>query len=93
MIFWVEENKLILYSEFLKDIKRGKSKNKIPGYNYFLNLMASVNNILDNRELIIGGFEQGRFDFEEKNVARFPNRYYYMYGLNYFLNATFRVKI
>lgn len=42
MIFWVEENKSILYSEFLEDIKKGKSKNKIPGYNYFLNLMIKI---------------------------------------------------
>ncbi len=63
------------------------------GSNYFLNLTASVNNILDNQNLIIGGFEQGRFDFDEKNVEVFPNRYYYMYGLNYFLNATFRINL
>lgn len=63
------------------------------GRNYFLNLTVSVNNILDNQDLITGGFEQGRFDFEDKDVERFPNRYYYMFGLNYFVNATFRVNL
>ena len=46
----------------------------------------SVNNILNNLNLINGGYEQLRFDFEEKNVDLFPSRYYYARGINYFLN-------
>ncbi len=86
----------IIYQErapsgYTLDFFAGKSF-KI-GENYFLNLTASVNNILDNQELITAGYEQGRFDFEEKNVDLFPNRYLYMFGLNYFVNATFRINL
>jgi hypothetical protein len=61
--------------------------------NYFLNLTVGVNNILNSKEIITGGYEQGRFEFEQNGDNRFPNRYYYMYGLNYFVNATFRINL
>lgn len=61
--------------------------------NYFLNLTVGVNNLLNNQEIITGGYEQGRFEFEPNGDNRFPNRYYYMYGLNYFFNATFRIQL
>lgn len=47
-----------------------------------------VNNVLNNRNLISGSFEQNRFDFTEKNVNTFPNRYFYLQGINYFLNLS-----
>ncbi len=61
--------------------------------NYFLNLTLGVNNILNNKNFITGGYEQGRFEFDANGNNRFPNRYFYMFGLNYFMNATFRVNI
>ncbi|NJL75251.1 MAG: TonB-dependent receptor [Saprospiraceae bacterium] len=61
--------------------------------NYFLNLTVGVNNLLNNQGIITGGYEQGRFEFEPNGDNRFPNRYYYMYGLNYFFNATFRIEL
>ncbi len=57
---------------------------------YFVYLTIGVNNILDNTELVTGGYEQLRFDFESKNANRFPERRYYMYGRNYFINLAFR---
>lgn len=45
-----------------------------------------VNNILNNKNLISGGFEQNRFDFTEKKVDQFPSKYFYLQGINYFLN-------
>ncbi len=51
-----------------------------------LSVNCSVNNILNNLEFINGGYEQLRFDFEEKNVDKFPAKYYYSRGINYFLN-------
>jgi len=59
--------------------------------NTFLYISGRVNNMLNNRDFITGGFEQLRFDFEDKNVDRFPSRYYYAYGLTYFLNLTLRI--
>lgn len=53
---------------------------------YFISLTVGVNNILDNTELVTGGYEQLRFDFETKDINRFPERRYFMYGRNYFVN-------
>ncbi len=61
--------------------------------NYFLNFTVGVNNLLNNQELRTGGYEQGRFEIDDMGENDFPNRYYYMFGLNYFVNATFRVRI
>lgn len=54
-------------------------------------LTAGVNNLLNNKDLISGGFEQLRFDYTEKNVNKFPNRYYYAYGANYFVSLGLRL--
>ncbi len=57
---------------------------------YFLQINLSVNNLLNNKNISTGGYEQLRFDFEEKNVDKFPPRYFYMIGTNYFLNVAVR---
>jgi len=57
---------------------------------YYLNVNLSVSNILDNTELVTGGFEQLRFDFENKNIDKFPPKYFYGFGRTYFLNIGFR---
>ena len=49
-----------------------------------------VNNILNNENIVSGGFEQLRFDFAEKNVGKFPARKFYAYGLNYFASIGIR---
>jgi len=59
--------------------------------NFFLYLNVGVSNILDNQDFITGGFEPFRFDFNDKNVDRFPNRYFYSFGRTYFINLTFRL--
>lgn len=56
----------------------------------FLALSFNVTNLLDNQDLINGGFEQLRFDFINKDVNRFPSRYFYFPGFNYFFNASIR---
>ncbi|BAV08412.1 TonB-dependent receptor [Filimonas lacunae] len=48
-------------------------------------LSAGINNLLNKRNLITGGFEQLRFDYTDKNVNKFPPKYYYGYGINYFI--------
>jgi outer membrane protein W len=57
----------------------------------FLYLTVGVNNILNNQNFIIGGYEQSRFDFETNDVSRFPPRYFYAYGANYFIGLSFRL--
>lgn len=56
----------------------------------FLVFNVGVNNILNNRDILTGGFEQLRFDFDDRNVNKFPPRLFYAYGTNYFASVTFR---
>lgn len=56
----------------------------------FLVLNVGVNNLLNNREIITGGFEQLRFDYDDRNVNKFPPRLFYAYGINFFASATLR---
>ena len=58
---------------------------------YSLYITAGVNNILNKTDFITGGYEQLRFDYEEKNVDKFPTKYYYGYGLNYFINISLSI--
>lgn len=57
----------------------------------FLYLNVGINNILNNTDIRTGGFEQLRFDDESRDVGRFPNRYFYAFGLNYFVNLSVRI--
>ncbi|NNE28967.1 MAG: TonB-dependent receptor [Saprospiraceae bacterium] len=66
-----------------KSIKIGSGK--------FLIGSISVNNLLDKQDWISGGYEQSRFDYEDKEVGRFPPRYYYGFGRTFFLNLTYRM--
>lgn len=58
--------------------------------NTFLVFNLGINNLLNNKDIITGGYEQLRFDFNEKNPNKFPAKYYYAYGLNYFISTTLR---
>jgi hypothetical protein len=48
----------------------------------------NLNNILDNRNIQTGGYQQGRIDTKDiANTAnKFPNKYYYAQGFKVFLN-------
>ena len=56
----------------------------------FLLFNVGVNNILDNRQIVSGGYEQLRFDFTEKNVDKFPSKQFYAYGINFSASVTLR---
>ncbi|MGJ1204960.1 carboxypeptidase-like regulatory domain-containing protein [Sphingobacterium lactis] len=53
-----------------------------------LNFNLSVMNLLNNRDLRTGGFEQGRLDLNFPE--RFGSRYFYMQGINMFFNTSYR---
>lgn len=55
----------------------------------YLAIYAGVNNILNNQDIISGGYEQLRYDFSG-NVSKFPSKYYYAYGINYFASVALR---
>ncbi|MBK8521670.1 MAG: TonB-dependent receptor [Chitinophagaceae bacterium] len=57
---------------------------------HFMVFNVGVNNILNNRSIASGGFEQLRYDFAEKNVNKFPDRRFYAYGINYFASVGLR---
>lgn len=57
---------------------------------YYISLSANVTNILNNQDFITGGYEQLRFDYGNKDVSRFGNKYYYMPGTQFFLNLSVR---
>lgn len=76
-----------LESGYTVDLSIGKSW-KID--NYYIGFNINVNNILDNQELISGGYEQLRVAQSTSELNKFPSKYYYGYGRTYFLMLTFR---
>ena len=77
-----------LPSDYIVNFFGGKSW-KIK--DYYLYLQLGVNNVLNNKKFITGGYEQFRFDYDNRDVNTYPSRYYYAYGMNYFLNLSFRI--
>lgn len=67
--------------------KKIKGKN---AKNAYLVINAGIANITNNRKFIVSGREQLRFDYTEKNPDKFPSRYTYAFGINFFANLTYR---
>jgi len=57
---------------------------------YFLFFNVSINNIFNNQNIQTGGFEQYRFDMQTKDPDKFPPKYFYYYGRQYFINLSLR---
>lgn len=74
-----------LDDNYTVDLYGGKSWMVKRKYRIALNL--TVSNVLDNQEFRVGGFEQLRYD--RMNVDRFPPKYSYLFGRNYFAMVTF----
>ena len=55
-----------------------------------ININLQVNNLLNNLKMKTGGYEQGRFDYVNYNVDKYPPYYYYAQGLNAFLMVAYR---
>lgn len=84
---WSSQYTLDFFAGYSWKLPRKYNINRKP---VFLVFNAGVNNLTNNQNIITGGFEQLRFDFENKDVNKFPPRLFYAYGLNYFLSATVR---
>ena len=56
------------------------------------NINLNLNNILDNRNIQTGGYQQGRTDTNDytNTSTKFPNKYYYGQGFKLFLNLGLR---
>ena len=62
-----------------------------------LNINLSLNNLLNNTSMVTGGYQQSRLSRDTKSygkpiqaVDKFPNRYYYAWGFNMFLNVAYK---
>ena len=62
-----------------------------------LNINLSLNNLLNNTSMVTGGYQQSRLSRNNKSavkaiepIDKFPNRYYYAWGFNMFLNVAFK---
>ncbi len=56
----------------------------------FMTFSLGVNNILNNTNIVTGGFEQLRFDYQHLNLDKFPPKLFYAYGLNFSANIGLR---
>ncbi len=56
----------------------------------FLFVTLGVNNLLNDRTIVTGSREQLRYDFERQDPSRFPDQFFYAFGTNYFLQATYQ---
>jgi hypothetical protein len=84
-----------LPSAFTVDISAGKSfllskYNKQIPRNTYLNIYAGISNLLDNKDIRTGGFEQLRYDFTDNNPSKFPTKYFYGLGRNFNINISLR---
>jgi hypothetical protein len=74
-----------------KSILLSKSMKWLPK-NTFLYINIGLNNLLDNQNIPTAGFEQLRFDLKNNNPERFPSKYIYGYGTNYFINLSLKFR-
>lgn len=61
----------------------------------FLVFNVGINNLLNNKDIVTGGFEQLRYDAQLSStdpvqVGKFPPKLFYAYGLNFFASMTLR---
>ena len=88
-------NQTQLDAQYTVDVFAGYSwlmskKYKSLKKNTYLVFNLGINNILNNENIVSGGFEQLRFDVGEKDTNRFPDKRFYAYGLNYFASIGLR---
>ncbi len=55
-----------------------------------VNFNLSINNLLNNRNIQTGGYQEGKFDYTNYNVNKFPNKIYYAQGIRVFFNVGIR---
>lgn len=55
-----------------------------------LNFNLSVNNVLNNRNIQTSGWQEGKFDYTNYDVNKFPNKVWYAQGIRVFFNVGIR---
>jgi hypothetical protein len=79
-------------NEFMLNLNAGKT---FRFGKYYMGVSANVNNVLNNRDYVTGGFEQLRIGnytdaLNPYNQKTFGPRYWYDRGISYFINVFFR---
>ncbi|MDB5281470.1 MAG: TonB-dependent receptor [Bacteroidota bacterium] len=85
-----------LKGQFTMDVHAGytwQMNNQFPGMKkkYAMVFNLGITNVTNNKNFVIGGYEQTRFDFTNKNPNTYPPKITYGYGATYFLNVAFRM--
>ncbi|MDE3252654.1 MAG: TonB-dependent receptor, partial [Bacteroidota bacterium] len=78
---------LLLGSSFSYASGTGKQR-----HTHTILVNISINNLLNKKDLITGGYEQLRFDTDTADVSKFPNKYYYASGLNFSVSLQYRIQ-
>ncbi len=55
-----------------------------------MNFNLNIDNVLNNRDIMTYGYQQGRFDYKNYDASKYPNKYSYAQGIKVFLNAGIR---
>lgn len=55
-----------------------------------VNLNLSLNNFLNNRNIQMSGYQEGKIDYTNFDVNKYPNKYTYAQGIRVFLNLGIR---
>ncbi len=55
-----------------------------------LNVNLNVDNILNRKDIMTYGYQQGRFDYTDFNRLKYPNKYYFAQGIKVFVNVGLR---
>jgi len=58
--------------------------------NTYLYLNVGINNLLNNKNVPTGGFENMRYDYTGGDPSKFASKYFYGYGRNYFINLSLK---
>ena len=83
-------------SAFTVDVNAGKTWNsskwtkRVVKRGSTLALNVSVSNLLNNTDIKMIGYEQLRYDYRYNNANKFPNKYTYAMGLNFFAGLSLR---
>lgn len=75
------------YSLYMNKMFRFKAKQR-----FYLQINWTISNITNNKNFILYGDEQLRFDFAEGNVDKFATKYKYARGIGYFVSLNFRMQ-
>ena len=91
-------NKMLLQTklpdQFTLDLSAGSSlRSRLFGSKKKRTILffISFNNLLNNQQIISGGYEQLRLDADTKNPDKFPPKYFYAMGLNFSANISVRL--